>query len=109
MNKKTLFLVLLADFLLLATYVSAAQSEACRIIDSVKNILATTGVTIVVIGWVIAGILWLISGGSPEKTGTAKKAIWAAAIGTALIVLSSFAYVIIADFLGYKGTASGCS
>lgn len=43
---------------------------------------------IVIVGWVVAGILYLTSAGSPEKTGTAKKAMIACVIGTVLVVLA---------------------
>lgn len=74
--------------------------------DKVKTALQTIGLSIVIIGWIITGILYLISGGSPEKTGTAKKALIACVIGTVLIVLAQGAgqiMDIIKESLGIEG------
>ena len=58
-------------------------------VGAVQGTLEVVGGAIVFIGWIITGILWLLSGGSPEKTGTAKKAIVACTIGTILVILAS--------------------
>lgn len=90
-NKKILFLVLLLE-IVLPSAISAANGgsdQLTQLVWNIANMLLTAGGAIVVIGWVIAGILWLTSGGSPEKTGTAKKATWAALIGTILLALAS--------------------
>jgi len=94
MNKKVLFLVLSA--VLIAPVAALAQANydcgptitspanslhdfACNVQISVLNV----GIPIVIIGWVITGILWLTSGGAPDKLGTAKKAAMACVVGTA--------------------------
>ena len=47
-----------------------------------------------------SGILYLTSGGSTEKMGTAKKAVIAAIIGTLVIVLAPAAFDIIFQLFG---------
>ena len=86
MNKKILFLILLGVLTPIA-FISAQTLTGMA--GSVRDAVSTIGVSIVFIGWVVAGILWLTSAGSPEKTGTAKKAIVACTIGTILVILAA--------------------
>ena len=104
MNKKTLFLILLTGILSLPLAVNATQSLP-EMTEGVKSVAMSIGISIVVIGWVIAGILWLTSAGSPEKTGTAKKALIAAIIGTILIILAQAGYSALKGILDniFKG------
>jgi len=100
MNKKALFLILLGVVLISPFVVHAEGSDKlCTFVSSVRNLSLTVGGSIVAIGWVIAGILYLTSAGSPEKTGTAKKALIACVIGTILVVISVSAGQIIQDAL----------
>lgn len=100
MNKKILFLVIFSILVFPNIVLGITLPEM------VKNIGSMTyqiGTAIIIIGWIIAGILWLTSAGSPEKTGIAKKALIAAVIGTVLIILASAAVGIqqlIKDALG---------
>lgn len=87
MNKKILFLILLAVVLVLPFHVYA--KELTEMVVAVKSAAITIGTTLVVVGWVIAGILYLTAVGSPEKMGTAKKALIAAIIGTVLVVIAN--------------------
>lgn len=68
-------------------------------IGNIKSAFITVGSSIVVIGWIIAGILYLTAAGSPEKLGTAKKALFACVVGTALIILSVVAEMTISNLL----------
>jgi hypothetical protein len=110
MNKKTLFLILLAGLLILPITGSAqAQPPPTNILTMTENIkwlVWNVGVAIVFIGWTIAGILWLTSAGNPERTTTARKAIFAAVIGTTLVIFASMAvniYLLIENAL-LRGT-----
>ena len=107
-NKKILFLVLVIGVLILP-FISSAQGsgELCSMIGRVENTVWKIGGSIIVIGWVIAGILYLTAAGNPEKTGIAKKAMIAAIIGTILVVLSATAPAIVIDALG-KGLSIEC-
>jgi hypothetical protein len=96
MNKKTLFSILFVIFIIPAMAQAVTAGEMA---ESVKGAIGSIGVTIIAIGWVVAGILYLTSGGSPEKTGTAKKAVFAAVIGTVLIAVSYMAYDLIKNLL----------
>ena len=76
-------------------------------VGKVENAIWMIGGSIVIIGWVIAGILYLTSAGSPEKTGVAKKALIAAVIGTILVAVSATAPSIVIDTLG-SGVIKEC-
>lgn len=112
MNKKILFLALLL-VVLVPTALVFAQDDAgggggtlTNMAEKVKTALQTIGLSIVIIGWIVTGILYLLSGGSPDKMGTAKKALIACVIGTVLIVLAQGAgqiMDIIKEALGIKG------
>lgn len=89
MNKKTLLLILMVSVVAFSVVTPVYAQKLTEMTDRVKTVAVQIGGSIVVIGWVVAGILWLISGGSPEKTGVAKKAILACVIGTILVILAS--------------------
>ena len=97
MNKKTLLLALLGVLALPA--MAYAINSPTTIAQNAGDMAVTIGGAIVVIGWVVAGILYLTSGGSPEKTGTAKKALIACVIGTVLVILATAGYEAIQSFL----------
>jgi len=106
-NKKILFLVLLGGILLLPYISQAAGSIPSQLqtaIDNVRFTARVIGGAMVVIGFCVAGILFLASAGSPEKTGTAKKALIAGVIGAAIIVLSMGTDVLLNIMKGILGT-----
>ena len=108
-NKKILFLVSLLFIALLIPLAKVnAAGEFCTALKSIRDITWKVGGSIIIIGWVVAGILWLTSGGSPEKTGIAKKAMIAAITGTILVLLSATAATIIKDALG-TGSSEECT
>ncbi len=109
MNKKILFLILFVVILVLPAVAYGVESDLCVFMGNVKDLILNIGGTIVVIGWVIAGILWLTSGGSPTRTETAKKAVIAAVVGTILVVISASAYPLIKGALGSSGTWFSCT
>lgn len=98
MNKKILFLILLTSILFLPSVIFAVN-ELTTTIGGVSTALVLIGTMMVAIGWVIAGILYLTSAGSPEKTGIAKKALIAAVIGTILVIFAQYGYVNIKAIL----------
>jgi hypothetical protein len=93
-NKKVLLLILFGIILVCPGFVFA-QNQITTIANNFKTMLFTVGTSIVIIGWVIAGILYLTSIGKPEKMQTATKALIAAVIGTALMVFAGAAVNII--------------
>lgn len=96
MNKKTSIFVLLLVASALPFVVLAANNcgggtdntPLTGIVNNVKDAALSVGAGLAVLGFIIAGIIYLTSGGSPEKTGIAKKALIAAVIGTALVALA---------------------
>lgn len=89
MNKKTLFLVLLADIVLFLPIIALAQTTALTtLVNNIGNVIWTVGVSLLIIGWIIAAFLYFLSFGSPEKMTTARRAVVAATIGTVLMVLA---------------------
>lgn len=106
-NKKILFLVL--SLIVISTgYAYAADagsggsSVLQGIVDRIRTSVGYIGSAMVIIGCVIAGILYLSSTGSPEKLGIAKKALVAAIIGTFLMVLAytGLIWTIITEIVG---------
>ena len=98
MNKKTLFLILVNLFILLPIVALAANTPTVMF-DKLKELVVSIGGVLVVVGWIIAGILYLMAAGNPEKTQTAKKAMIAAIIGTILVVIASAGYDVIKGLL----------
>lgn len=88
MNKKYLFSFLLLAVIFLPLVANAASPALDALATSVKGAAISVGAILAVIGFVVAGILWLTSGGSPEKTGLARKALIAAIIGTIILVIA---------------------
>jgi len=87
-NKKTLFLTTLVAILSPTLFVSATTTLT-DMTAKLKDTAVTIGGSIVVIGWIIAGILYLVAAGKPEKIQIAKGAMIACVIGTLLVVLAS--------------------
>ena len=107
MKKRAIFLILQLSLLMLFSITSIAQAAAAE--DIVKNIqtaFVSIGGSVVAIGWVIAGVLYLTAAGSPEKLGTAKKALFAAVVGTAIIVIGG-AGTKAYDFIAHYVTGGG--
>ncbi|MEK7562085.1 MAG: hypothetical protein AAB509_00185 [Patescibacteria group bacterium] len=98
MNKKILFLAVFTAVLAIPTIVFG-QVTAPQMVRTIRDAALTIAYSVVIIGWIIAGILWLVSAGSPERTGIAKKATFAAVIGTVVVILSNIAYDVIANLL----------
>lgn len=92
-NKKILLFLLVFTFIfpIIVDAQGGGTDKLTVLVNNVTNMLFTVALSIVIIGWVIAGILYLTSAGSPEKTGIAKKALIAAVIGTVLVALASAA------------------
>lgn len=118
MNKKILASVLLASLVVTLstlpfTVVKADTTLGCgetggnekldTIVQNVGDAAQSIGAGLAVVGFIIAGILWLTSAGSPEKTGLAKKALIAAAIGAALVAVAGAADIMTDIFCAIIG------
>ena len=93
MNKKILFFILagILIFPLQATMQAppgAVPPVLTTVLANIRAVIQAIGTAMIVVGFVVAGILYLISAGSPEKTGTAKKALIAALIGAVVVLLA---------------------
>jgi hypothetical protein len=97
MNKKLLFLALLVASIFLPTISYSATPSA--IFNEVEVLATNIGMALVVVGWIIAGVLYLMAAGNPEKIQTAKKAMIASIIGTILIVFAVAGYAVIEGLL----------
>lgn len=109
-NKKILFLALLGVLVLpvmAGADNASAPSDLQTLIGNVETVTIDIATPLVIIGWIIAGILYLTAAGSPEKLGIAKKALVASVIGTILVVLaigSGYIISIISNALGIPST-----
>lgn len=114
MNKKILnsifWSTLVLCILITPVFISAedgaaagGSDKASQAIKNVETAFVNIGASIIIIGWIIAGILWLLSAGSPEKTGLAKKALIACVIGTILVAVASKSCEILNALLGLGG------
>lgn len=108
MNKKILFLILSAVISVLPVSAYAAL-PACgtpgtlsttlnTIMENITNVGLTVGSALAVIGFIVAGVMYLTAGGAPEKLGTAKKAVIAAVIGAGLVALAGGAHIMVDIF-----------
>ena len=89
LNKKILFFILLAGVLIFPLQAMGVVPQAlATVLTNINDVIKTIGTALIVVGFVVAGIMYLISGGNPEKTGTAKKALIAAVIGSIIVMLA---------------------
>ncbi|MCX6718728.1 MAG: hypothetical protein NTY81_04000 [Candidatus Staskawiczbacteria bacterium] len=109
MNKKIIFLVVFVDLFCLASFVSAqGLTNPLKYNDFSALLLGIAGAVgdlIAVLGGmmiVVAGILYLTSAGSPERMGTAKKALVYAIIGIAIGLAAKTIVGIIQGIIGVQ-------
>ncbi len=102
-NKKILSTLLFAIVIFIASFgvVSAANAPADWI-KAIEGAAVKIGASVVIIGWIIAGVLWLISMGNPSKLAAARMAILAAVVGTLLIIISATAETFVKTLLNIQ-------
>lgn len=91
MNKKIFFLIALIAIIVPSGMILAQTGNNATLTamaGRIKDVLITIGASVVVIGWIIAGILYLTAAGAPDKLSVAKKAVFACVIGTVLVILA---------------------
>lgn len=98
-NKKLLLLTPLLIALLFPILASAQTIKG--IIDNVSSVIQYIARAVVIILWIITGILFLSAQGDPSKLTTAKKALFASIIGTAIVILATIADGLIKNALFY--------
>jgi len=79
------------------------QRGLTDIMEGLKKAANTIGTGIVVIGWIIAGVLFLTSSGDPHKLGIARTAVIACLIGTIIIIIANSAELIVRGLIGWGG------
>ncbi|MEK7080592.1 MAG: hypothetical protein AAB925_02035 [Patescibacteria group bacterium] len=94
--KKNLLVSVLLGILILPT-IASAQVTITGMVVNVSNVIYTIGGILVIVFWVIVGVLFLAAQGAPEKLTTAKKALFAAIGGTAIVILAWSASAIISS------------
>ena len=87
MNKKILLLMLLGAIVALPSMASADFSIQGMASATAANVL-TVGLYIIVIGWVVTGVLFLMAQGEPGKLNTAKTALFAVIGGTIILIIA---------------------
>ena len=97
MNKKILFLVLLSVILVFPFFASAVTAN--EIVTNIATALKNIVLTLTIIGFLIAGLLYLTATGSPARVETAKKMAFAAIVGTVLYILATIAKDILSNVL----------
>ncbi len=107
-QKKVIFLSVFTGLLLIAGSGFAAvvlpdplggqtfEGLLLKIADGVGTLIASLGSIMII----VAGILYLISAGSPERMGTAKKALIYAIIGIAIGVSAKAIVALIKSIIG---------
>lgn len=101
MNKKILsfFILLIVSVLVFPQISGAVSAQVTAMADNIKEVMIAIGAAIVVIGWVVAGIIYLTSMGKPDKMQTGQKAIVAAVIGTALVIIAEAGYGLVSGIV----------
>jgi hypothetical protein len=87
----SLIAVLVSPIVVLATDCSALNTLATSVTGTAIGIASP----IVVIGWIIAGIMYLTATGNPQRMELAKKTMIACAIGTVLVILAATSGAVI--------------
>jgi len=104
MNKKLVsFLILVAIFGPVIVEATTAKEMA----EAVQKAVIEVGTVLVIVGWAVAGILYLTSVGNPGRMDIAKKALIAAVVGTILVILASGAKEFVQTLFGIKDGAAG--
>lgn len=102
MNKKHLFLILLAT-VLVTPCITLAVPTIGDMAVAIKNQVLIVGAAIIIIFWVVTGILFLTAQGEPGKLNSAKMSLFAAIAGTILIILANYAWSFVAGSFGLSG------
>lgn len=104
MNKKTVILfsvlILFLTVLTLPTIVQAQGASIKTIVQKISESLSGLGVALATIGFVVAGITYIMATTNPSLTSVAKGALVAAVIGITIILLAANACQFVQTFTG---------
>jgi len=98
MNKKILFVVLLA-VILLPTKILAVATIA-DMAGAIATQVVKVGEFIVIIMWIVTGILFLTAQGDPGKLNAAKTGLFASIAGTIIIIIAVNAVTFVKNSFG---------
>jgi len=90
MNKKILLLILVLCVLTIPT-VSHGETTIKTMVDNLAGNLKDLGGSLAIIGFVVAGIMYISSTANPQMMATAKSALVAAVIGVVILILATTA------------------
>ncbi len=114
MNKKIVFIIVFVIFLTVANYTIAVELKnplgdtdtLCELLTLITNAVAGLVGAISVIMITVAGIMYLLSAGNPEKINSAKKAFIYAIIGMAIAIAAGTIVAVIKGVINAGG--GGC-
>ena len=99
MNKKTLSLV--SSLILLGLPITALADQTLPgVVNYLAGQLALTSGGLAIIGFIVAGIMYITSAANPSNMSVAKQALIAAIIGTAICIISATATSFVKGLLG---------
>src|SRR3989344_3903035 len=109
MNKHLLFFIQLLLFVLPELVLAQSQNPALPILCRLGTVIGNSATAIILIMWVIVGIMFLASVGSPERFSSARKALFWVIIGTAVCLLAVGSIGVIKNTMGIgKGGEYSC-
>ena len=106
-NKKLLFANLVLFAAIFPATVLGEDTNAPTLICNFLGAIHTIAITLIVVGWIIAGIIYLSSAGSAERMTIGKKAITAAIMGTVLVIVATLAEEVVSGLLGLSTAFGG--
>lgn len=100
---------ILLGFILLPVFAQAVEAggEFCQAVGHIQSVIYSIGGSIVVIGWIITGILYLTAAGG-SRMETAKKSLIACVIGTVLVIIAGTSPTLLTNALEFTGTVPMC-
>jgi len=112
MNKKTLAVLIITNLVLFSAATISADGAAGaptlqELVNNFASQLTPLGVGLATIGFMVAGIMYVMSSAKPEMMTHAKQALVAAIIGVVIIILAKNACPFIKGMFGGIGECGG--
>jgi len=98
--KKNTILKIFTAVLFLPAITFAQDLTITSMIDSLVQVAWYIADGVIVILWIVTGIMFLTAQGDPTKLTTAKKALFASIIGTAVIIVAASAVYLVNSAIG---------
>ena len=100
MKKSLLIFLQILFFALPGLVLAQSQNPAMPILCRLGTVVGNSATAIILIMWVIVGIMFLASVGSPERFSSARKALVWVIIGTAVCLLAYGGVALIKNTMG---------